>query len=33
MDAEMIAACEEDERNVGDLERQMSLFDFPEVMP
>lgn len=33
MDAEMIAACEEDERNAGNLEGQMEIDDFPEVMP
>lgn len=33
MDAEMIAACEEDERNSGNPEGLMEITDFPEVMP
>ena len=33
MDEEMVAACEEDERNADDLEGQMQIEDFPEVMP
>ena len=32
-DAEMVAACEEDERNADYLEGQMFITDFPEVMP
>lgn len=30
MDADMIEACEEDERNAENLEGQMELADFPE---
>lgn len=33
MDAEMIAAAEEDERNAQQLEGQMEINDFPEVLP
>lgn len=33
MDAEMISACEEDEKSADDLEGQMQIEDFPEVMP
>lgn len=33
MDAEMIAACKEDEKSADDLEGQMQIEDFPEVMP
>ncbi len=33
MDAEMVAACEEDERNAENLEGQMEITDFPEVFP
>lgn len=33
MDKDMVAACEEDERNADDLEGQMQIEDFPEVMP
>lgn len=33
MDTEMVAACEEDERNADDLDGQMVISDFPEVMP
>lgn len=33
MDAEEISVCEECERNANDLEVQMDITDFPEVMP
>lgn len=33
MDSEMVAACEEDERNAENLAGQMEITDFPEVMP
>ncbi len=33
MDAEEIAACEEDEQKAENLEGQMNITDFPEVMP
>ena len=33
MDAEMVAACEADEKAADDLEGQMDISDFPEVMP
>ena len=33
MDSDMIAACEEDERNTENLAGQMEITDFPEVMP
>lgn len=33
MDAEMVTACEEDEKSVDDLEGQVQIEDFPEVMP
>ena len=33
MDEEMIAACEEDERNADELDGQMEITDFPEVLP
>lgn len=33
MDAEFVAACEECERDADDLEGQMQIEDFPEVMP
>lgn len=32
MDAEMVAACEADEKAADDLEGQMDISDFPEVM-
>ena len=32
-DDEMIAAAEEDERNAQQLEGQMEIADFPEVLP
>lgn len=31
--AEMVAACEEDERNEENLAGQMSITDYPEVLP
>lgn len=33
MDSEMVAACEEDEKDADNLEGQMNITDFPEVMP
>ena len=33
MDSEMVAACEEDERNAENLSGQMEITGFPEVMP
>ena len=33
MDAEMVAACEEDERDAEELEGQMDITDFQGVMP
>ena len=33
MDADMVTACEEDERNAENLAGQMEIADFPEVMP
>ena len=33
MDVEMVAACEENEKSADDLEGQMRIEDFPEVMP
>ena len=33
MDSDMVAACEEDERNAENLAGQMEITDFPEVMP
>ena len=33
MDSDMIAACEEDERNAENLFGQMEITDFPEVLP
>ena len=33
MDSDMIAACEEDERNADNLSGQMEITDFQEVMP
>lgn len=33
MDADMVAACEEDERKSENLSGQMEITDFPEVMP
>ena len=33
MDEELVAACEEDERNALNIEGQMELTDFPEVLP
>ncbi len=33
MDAEEVAACEEDERNAENLAGQMNITDFPEVLP
>ena len=33
MDAEMVVACEEGEKTANDLEGQMEISDFPEVMP
>ena len=33
MDSDMIAACEDDERNAENLSGQMEITDFPEVMP
>ena len=33
MDAEMVAACEADEKAADNLEGQMDISDFPEVMP
>ena len=33
MDVELVAACEEDERNAKNIEGQMEIADFPEVLP
>ena len=33
MDVEMVAACEEDERNAENIKGQMDITDFPEVLP
>lgn len=33
MDADMVTACEEDERNEENLAGQMEITDFPEVAP
>ena len=33
MDAEMVADCEADEKAADNLEGQMDISDFPEVMP
>ena len=33
MDSDMIAACEEDERNTENLAGQMEITDFQEVLP
>lgn len=33
MDAEMVEACEADEKAADNLEGQMDISDFPEVMP
>lgn len=33
MDDELVAACEDDERNAEYIEGQMEISDFPEVMP
>lgn len=33
MDSEMVAACEEDEKDADNLEGQMNITDFPEVIP
>ena len=33
MDADMVAACEDDERDVENIEGQMDITDFPEVLP
>lgn len=33
MDDEMVSACEEDEANARNLEGQMNITDFPEVLP
>ena len=33
MDAEMVNACEECERDAENLEGQMDITDFPEVLP
>ena len=33
MNAEMVAACEDDERDAEELEGQMDITDFPEVLP
>lgn len=33
MDADMVAACEENERNAENLAGQMEITDFPEVLP
>lgn len=33
MDAELVAACEEDEKEAQQLAGQMNISDFPEVMP
>ena len=33
MDDDMVEACEECERNAGQLDGQMEITDFPEVLP
>ena len=33
MDSDMVAVCEECERNADNLSGQMEITDFPEVMP
>lgn len=33
MDSEMVAAFEEDEKDADNLEGQMNITDFPEVLP
>ena len=33
MDSDLVAACEEDERNAENLFGQMEITDFPEVLP
>lgn len=33
MDADMVTACEKDERNAENLAGQMEITDFPEMMP
>lgn len=33
MDSEMVAACEEDEKDADNIEGQMDITDFPEVLP
>lgn len=33
MDAEMVAACEEDEHKTDSIEGQMEISDYPGVMP
>ena len=33
MDEELVAACEEDERNAEQRDGQMEITDFPEVLP
>lgn len=33
MDEELVAACEEDERNAENMDGQMEISDFPEVLP
>lgn len=33
MDAELVAACEEDEKSAQQIAGQMNITDFPEVMP
>ena len=33
MDEEMVAACEEDEKNAENLVGQMSITDYPEALP
>ena len=33
MDSDMVAVCEERERNADNLSGQMEITDFPEVMP
>ena len=33
MDEDMVKACEEDERNAENMDGQMEISDFPEVLP
>lgn len=33
LDADEVAACEEDEKEAGQLAGQMNITDFPEVLP